>query len=161
MIPYSVNLIGNPRDPSQPKKAYARVQINKTYDVQEFAAYIARHNSKYDQGDIYAVLETVSRHLRYLLQNGNKVSLGNLGSFYPSISSEGANSLGEFSENNIRNLRTNWEPPQHLANMMEGATFSQVLTRDMNTKIMKLSAQVDSTEQLAEQIKNLSKGDAK
>ncbi len=138
MIHYSVSLIGNPRDPSKPKKALARAQLNKSYTVHEFAEHIANHNSKYDRGDIYAVLETVARHLRELLQHGNKVSLGSLGSFYPSLNSDCANSIAEFSNDNIRGLRAIWEMPKQFADMKEGATFCKVITREMNNKALHL-----------------------
>ncbi len=126
MIRYSVTLIGNPRDPSQPKKAHARVQTNTHYSLHELADHIAKHNSKYTRGDIYAVLEAVARHVKELVLMGNKVSLGDLGAFYPTINSSGADSLANFGPENIRSLRVKWDPPKEFEDLKEEATFERV-----------------------------------
>ncbi len=137
MIHYSVNLIGDPRDPSKPKKAHARVQVNETLDVQQLAEHIAKHNSKYNEGDIYAVLDAVGRHVKELVLMGYKVNVGKLGAFYPAISSDGADSIGAFSVDNIRSLHAKWEPSKELAEMKEAARFEQVVTHASHRAMMK------------------------
>ncbi len=150
MIQYSVTLIGNPRDPSQPKKAHARIQASDHYDVQRFAEYIASHNSKYSRGDIYAVLDTVARHVKELVQQGNKVSLGDLGAFYPTVNSEPADSIGEFTPNHIRSLRVKWEPPKAFENLLEGIEFHRVVSCRKRKELLKAENEHRAEEQPTE-----------
>ncbi len=152
MIHYSVNLIGNPRDPSQPKKAHARVQVNDVFDLQQFAEYIAKHNSKYNEGDIYAVLDTVGRHVRELVLMGYKVNLGKLGSFYPTVTSDGADSIRDFSVENIRGLHTKWESSKELRNMINDANFEQVITHAMNRKLLQMQNMLDREQEQAQEL---------
>ncbi len=52
MITYSVSLKTNPADPTQPKKAYGRVQINEVMEQHPFSHHMATHNNKYSCGNI-------------------------------------------------------------------------------------------------------------
>ncbi len=137
MITYSVSYKTNPADPTQPKKAYGRVQINETMDLHQFSDHIASHNSKYNRGDIYAVLETAVRCMGELVRMGYKISLGDLGAFYPSISCEGAESVADFTADNIRSLSMSWERPAALDNMKAGALFYRVPTRAVRAASLK------------------------
>ncbi len=137
MIDYSVSLIGNPRDPSQPKKAYARAQHADNFDVQRFASYVASHNNKYSRGDIYAVLETVARHVKELVQNGHKVSLGDLGAFYPALTSDAAPSVGEFTPDLIRSVRVKWEPSKEFENLSQHVEFRRVVSRRKRVQLLR------------------------
>ncbi len=159
MITYSVSYKTNPAEPTQPKKAYGRVQINETMDLHRFSDHIASHNNKYSRGDIYAVLETAVRCMSELVQMGYKISLGDLGSFYPSISCEGADSIAEFTTDNIRSLSMNWDRPAALDNMKEGATFYRVPTRAV--RVASLKAENDNMAgDLIEQFDNRGEGDS-
>ncbi len=151
MINYSVSLRGNPMDLSQPKKAYGRVQLTKVMSLDQFAEHIATHGCKYDRGDIYAVLVSAGRCLRELVLQGCKVSLGDLGSFYPSLSSNGADSMEAFTAAHIKCLSMNWDKPLKLEDMTADAEFVQVSSRAAQAaalkaeKAGKTSASWDST----------------
>ncbi len=159
MITYSVFYKTNPADPAQPKKAYGRVQINEVMDLHQFSNHIATHNNKYSRGDIYAVLETAVRCMSELVRMGYKISLGDLGAFYPAISCEGAESIAEFSTDNIRSLSMSWDRPAALDNMKEGASFYRVPTRAVRAASLK--AENDSKAgELIEQFDNRGEGDS-
>ncbi len=128
---------GNPLDLSQPKKAYGRVQLAKVMDIDEFAEHIATHGCKYDRGDIYAVLVSAGRCLRELVLQGNKVSLGDLGSFYPTLSCDGAESMEAFSAANIKSVTMNWDKPLKMENMLSDAEFVQVSSRAAQAATLK------------------------
>ncbi len=132
-------------DLSQPKKAYGRVQLNEVINLDRFAEHIATHGSKYDRGDIYAVLVTAGRCLRELVLQGNKVNLGDFGAFYPSISCHGADSLESFTAIHIKGLTMNWDKPAKLENMLADATFQQVSSRAAQAAALKAEKEGKTT----------------
>lgn len=140
MIQYSVNLMGSPNDPSKPKKAYARAQMANNYTLKQLCAHVERHNNKYDRGDIYAVIVHTVRCVIELVQEGNKVSIGDLGAFYPSITSNGADTIDAFTEDNITGLTIKWDRPSSMDNIIEDAHFQKVLTRKQQAAALALAA---------------------
>ncbi len=152
MIYYSVSLRVNPQDRTQPKKAYGRVQIAGVMSRDEFARHIATHGSKYDRGDIYAVLVTAGRCLRELVLQGHKVSLGDLGAFSPTIKSGSADSVEEYTAACIKGVTIAWDKPANMENMAGEATFQQVSSRAAQAAALKAekegktNASWDSTE---------------
>ncbi len=137
MIHYSVSLRGNPQKPDNPKKAYGHVQLAGVIDLDRFAQHIASHGSKYDRGDIYAVLVTAGRCMRELVLQGNKVSLGDLGAFYPTIKSGAADSVEAFLPVHIKRLTIGWDKPQNMEDMTAEASFVQVSSRAAQAAALK------------------------
>lgn len=137
MIQYSVVMLGNPTDETQPKKAYARAQIADVMDLDAFAAHISDHNSVYDRGDVYAVLIKAVKCLKELVLDGKKVCLGDLGSFSISLASKGAANSGEFGSDNITMVTMCWDKGAVLKNMVKDAVFKQVSTRAAQAAALK------------------------
>lgn len=131
MINYSVALKNNRGKDSAtyPTKAYATAQIDEVYSLDKFAKHIADHGSVYGRGDIYAVLIQAVECLKELILQGKKISLGDLGAFYPTISSVGANTKADFTASNIKKLTVGWTKGSELKNMKDEATFQYVATR--------------------------------
>ena len=78
-------------------KAYAKNQVNEVWPIEKFAKHIADHNGVYSRGTVKGVLSDMCECLVEQLLNGNKIQLGELGTFGISISSEPAENLNEFS----------------------------------------------------------------
>lgn len=131
MINYSVALKNNRGKDSAtyPTKAYATAQFDEVYSLDKFAKHIADHGSVYGRGDIYAVLIQAVECLKELILQGKKISLGDLGAFYPTISSVGANTKADFTASNIKKLTVGWTKGSELKNMKDEATFQYVATR--------------------------------
>ncbi len=125
----------------------------------QFSQHIAHHSSKYNEGDIYAVLCSAVDCLEELVKLGYKVSLGKLGAFYPSMSSHGAATLDEFSADNIRTLSVNWDRPKRLDDIKEGVNFNKVFSRALQAAMMKKLTSFESDE-LLEQVNALQKDNA-
>ncbi len=159
MINISLSKLRNPMKPEEARKYYARVQFTDTFSLEQFAAHVAAHNSKYDEGDIYLVMRTAVQCLEELVKLGYKVSLGKLGAFYPSVSSTGAASRAEFTEDNIRSLSVNWDRPKQLDNIKEGVSFNKVLSRSLQAALMKNLADND-TEEMLDYVNAYPQGDA-
>ncbi len=156
MVNYSIGKLGNPGKPAEAKKYYGRVQFTDTLDLTQFAQHIAHHSSKYNEGDIFAVLCSAVECLEELVKLGYKVSFGKLGAFYPSMSSEGAASIDDFTVDNIRSLSVNWDRPKRLDDIKDGVNFNKVFSRALQAAMMKKLSTFESDE-LLEQVNALQK----
>ena len=87
MINYSIVMRGNPTDKTVAKKAYASAQYSEVMDINRFAEHIASHGCVYKRSDIVAILTMSVDCMREQLLAGQKIQLGDLGSFYISINS--------------------------------------------------------------------------
>ncbi len=135
-INYSLSMRNNLLK-KESKRAYPRLQMKEVISLEKFAEHIATHGCKYDRGDIYAVLYNAAKCLEELVMAGNKVSLGDLGSFYPSLVCEGSDTLEEFNVNKIKALTINWDKPEHLTYLPSDTTFSLVPARHQQAAILK------------------------
>lgn len=138
MIKFSTVLRGNPTDESAPKKAYATAQVSEVITLDRFAQHISEHHSKYGKGDIYCVLIEMVSCMREQLLLGNKVQLGDMGSFFVTINCKGADSLEDFNSGvNIKKVNVNWERGRNFKNLIEDAKFEEVGTRKEQADMLK------------------------
>lgn len=135
-INYSVTVRQNPTRP-EIKKCYANMQLSGTISTKELAVHMETHGSQYDRGDIYAILMKVTKCVRELLIEGYKVELGDLGHFYPSINSEGADDPEKFTEQNIKGINARWTPGKDFENLISDAAFQPVATRKKQAEALK------------------------
>lgn len=76
--------------------------------------------------------------MREQLLAGQKIQLGDLGSFYISINSSGAASAKEFNPAiHIRKLNVNWTCGQRFGELLEEAEFNLVATRSAARAVVK------------------------
>lgn len=122
-------MITNTMDENKGKKAYAHAQASEKMTLDEFAEHISSHNCVYDKADVSAVLVKAVKCLRELLLDGKKVSLGDLGEFYATVGSEGANSVAEFENKNVTSVSAVWDKGERLKEMLADAALQQVTTR--------------------------------
>ncbi len=111
------------------------------------------------RGDIFVVMRTAVECLEELVKLGYKVSLGKLGSIYPSVSSTGPATREEFTGENIRALSVNWDRPKRLDDIKDGVTFNKVPSRAVQAALMKNLADYDIGEML-EHINAFQKNDS-
>ena len=137
MIEYSVYMMGNPMDPEQAPKAYAKNQVREVWSLDKFCKHIASHNSGYSRGLVKAVLTDMCDCMVEQLLNGNKIQLGSLGVFSLSISCSGAPSVKEFSSDYIRALNINFKPGADFDNLVTQAEFMPVASRAAQAAVLK------------------------
>ena len=108
MIDYSVYKKMNPMDAAAEPKAYAAAQMRENMSFSDFVNHIAGHNGVFSRGTVRGVLSDACLCIVEQLLNGNKVQLGELGDFWISLSSTGADSLESFSASagHHKDLRT-------------------------------------------------------
>lgn len=83
------------------------------------------------------------------LLNGNKVQLGELGTFGISISSEGANSMQEFTAKNIKAVNILFAPGPDFENLIDRAEFNVVASRTAQAATLKAEKAGETSVDLA------------
>ncbi len=128
------------------KRVYPCLQMHDVITLEQLAEHLATHGCKYNRGDIYAVLYSATKCLEELVMAGNKVSFGDLGSFYPSLVCDGTDALDEFNVNKIKALTINWEKPESLTYMPSDTSFSLVPTRRHQAALLKNLNKLDGAQ---------------
>ena len=136
MIKYSVNKssVGDAGN------YYALAQYTDKMDIYQFAAHIADHGSVYSRGDVLAVLTQMVDCLRELGLAGYRVTLGDLGTFYVTLKSStgdaAVTTMSDFTANNITAVKMKWIPGDEFKNMVDDASFEQVLTKEQQAAVL-------------------------
>lgn len=129
MIDYSVYLQPNPMDETAAPKAYAKAQMRENMSFSDFVNHIAGHNGVFSRGTVKGVLADAVYCLVEQLLNGNKVQLGELGNFWISLTSTGADNMESFSAGNIKEVNIIFTPGEDFENLRDRATFNPVASR--------------------------------
>lgn len=110
-------------------KAYAKNQVSEIWSLEKFAKHISDHNGVYSRGTVKGVISDMCECLVEQLLNGNKIQLGELGTFGISISSEGAESIEKFTSKNIKAVNILFSPGADFENLIGRAEFNPVASR--------------------------------
>ena len=93
-------------------KFYARLVHTETLGLEALAEHIAHHGTVYTEDVVLGVLKKFSSCLLEMLYDSKKVKIEGLGTFYLSAASTGAESVDEFSADNIKRIRVRFLPEQ-------------------------------------------------
>lgn len=85
-------------------KTYGRIKHIETLNTLDIAKHIQKHGSIFTQDVIVGVLQRFSLCLEELMQDGYKVKLDGLGTFYLSVKSTGEEDADEWSTGNIKKV---------------------------------------------------------
>ena len=129
MIDYSVYLQPNPMDSSATPKAYAKAQMREIMTFTKFVNHIAQHNGVFSRGTVKGVLSDACLCIVEQLLNGNKVQLGELGDFWISLTSNGADTREEFTAANIKAVNIIFTPGEDFENLIDRTEFNVVASR--------------------------------
>ena len=129
MIDYSVYMQPNPMDETAAPKAYAKAQMRELMTFGKFINHIAKHNGVYSRGTVRGVVIDMCECLVEQLLEGKKIQLGELGSFWVSLASEGAESLDKFTAANIKAVNIIFTPGTDFENLIDNAEFNVVASR--------------------------------
>lgn len=129
MIDYSVYLQPNPQDETVAPKAYAKAQMRENMTFTKFVNHIASHNGVFSRGTVKGVLSDAVSCLVEQLLEGKKVQLGELGNFWISLTSNGADTLEDFSATNIKEVNIIFTPGEDFENLRGRAEFNLVASR--------------------------------
>ena len=149
MIDYSVYLQSNPMDDTAAPKAYAKAQMHELMTFGKFIEHISKHNGVYTRGTVRGVVVDMCECLVEQLLEGKKVQLGELGSFWVSLASEGATSMEEFTASKIKAVNIIFTPGSDFENLIGRAEFNLVASRAAQAATLKVEKTGGSTVDLA------------
>lgn len=95
------------------KKWYANAFLNQEVSIDDLVAKIEKF-SAFSEADIRGVLIAMENVVKEEVCNGNIVRLDVLGSFYPSISSEGVENEEDFTAANVKNIKIIYRPGKRI-----------------------------------------------
>ena len=137
-IPYSLGLRQRvPGDPDQGNMTYPHAQVRTVMDLPALAKHMTSHSSKYDKGDVMAVVTQLTSCIREQLLLGNKVVLGDLGAFTISLIAKAAPNADAFSTSLINEVKVHWAPSEVFTDLRKEADFEYVGTRKAQSEARK------------------------
>lgn len=149
MINYSVYMMTPTYSKDETPKAYAKNQVSEIWSLEKFAKHISDHNGVYSRGTVKGVLSDMCECLVEQLLNGNKICLGELGTFSISISSEGAESIEKFTAKHIKAVNILFAPGKDFENLIGQAEFNPVASRAAQIATLKAEKAGETTVDLA------------
>ena len=127
-VTYSVVPRINPSEKSAPPRFYAQAQARGSISLREMAERI-QATCTVHKSDVYAVLVALEDVITDALKAGEIVRLGDLGTLQIGISSKGAATEDDFSEDLILKARINFRPGSALVGILTNLTFAKVKPR--------------------------------
>ena len=149
MIDYSVYLQHNPMDETAAPKAYAKAQMRELMDTAMFINHLSTHNGGFSRGTVNGVISDACTCVVEQLLEGKKVQLGELGFFWISLSSKGADSMEEFTAANIDGVNIIFTPGPDFENLIDKAKFNLVASRVAQAATLKVEKAGGETVDLA------------
>ena len=149
MIDYSVYMQSNPLDETAAPKAYAKAQMRELMDSGKFINHIATHNGGFSRGTLKGVISDMCTCVVEQLLEGKKVEFGELGSFWLSLTSTGAESMEAFSAANIKEVNIVFTPGADFENLVGKAEFNLVASRIAQAATLKTEKAGGTTVDLA------------
>lgn len=116
---------------------HAAAQSKETLTTRDIAEHIASHNSPFSVGTIIGLLEDMQKCILEQLQAGNHIKLDTLGTFYTTLTSSGANSSEEWSEDNVKSINPRWKPSKRMKLGMQGTPLRLVANREEQRRALK------------------------
>ena len=139
----------NPTVENAVEKAYAKNQVSEIWTLEKFAKHISDHNGVYSRGTVKGVISDMCECLVEQLLNGNKIQLGELGTFGISISSVGADSIEKFTARNIKAVNILFAPGVDFEHLLGRAEFNLVASRSAQAATLKAEKAGETTVDLA------------
>lgn len=110
-------------------KWYGRTVDNGVIDFDDFCQHIADHGTVYSRHDIAAILGMAIECAREQVLNGYRVDFGDMGKFYASITSTGADSASDYSTtSNVTKVAVKVQLKTAFSNLSKDASLTASVT---------------------------------
>ena len=116
----------DPRDRTLPGKYYAEIVNRYEISFEQFLNEIT-DMSTVTVGDTYNVMQTSIHLMKKHLQEGRIVRLGDLGSFYLTISSDGKDAIDDVDAKSIVQANIRYRPSVKLKEILNRLSFQKTL----------------------------------
>lgn len=104
------------------KKWYASIITDGELTIDDLTKQIEKFSSL-SEADIRGVIIALENVIQQQLTDGKIIRLDKLGSFYPSLSSEGVFQKEDFTVSKIKWAKVNYRPGKRINNALQTATF--------------------------------------
>ena len=148
MINYSVYMLPNQMNKEEAPKAYAKAQVKEVMTFRQFVAHIAEHGG-HKRGQVKGVLSDTCSCLVEQLLEGKKILLDDLGNFWISLTSMGAENCEAFTSKNITGVKIIFTPGEDFENLLGRASFNLVASRTTQAASLKAEKAGETTVDLA------------
>lgn len=129
-------------------KAYARAQVKEVMTFRQFVDHIAEHGG-HKRGQVKGVLSDMCSCLVEQLLEGKKILLDELGDFWISLTSIGAENCEAFTSKNITGVNIVFTPGVDFQNLINNAEFNLVASRIAQAATLKAEKKMLDTVDLA------------
>ena len=144
MINYSVYMLPNQMNKEEAPKAYAKAQVKEVMTFRQFVAHIAEHGG-HKRGQAKGVLSDTCSCLVEQLLEGKKILLDDLGNFWISLTSMGAENCEAFTSKNITGVKIIFTPGEDFENLLGRAEFNLVASRFAQAATLKAEKAGETT----------------
>ena len=144
MINYSVYMLPNQMNKDEAPKAYAKAQVKEVMTFRQFVAHIAEHGG-HKRGQVKGVLSDTCSCLVEQLLEGKKILLDDLGNFWISLTSMGAENCEAFTSKNITGVKIIFTPGEDFENLLGRAEFNLVASRFAQAATLKAEKAGETT----------------
>ena len=141
-------MLQNQMKKDEDPKAYARAQVKEVMTFRQFVDHIASHGG-HKRGQVKGVLSDMCSCLVEQLLEGKKILLDELGDFWISLTSIGADSCEAFTSKNITGVNIVFTPGIDFQNLINDAEFNLVASRIAQTATLKAEKKMLDTVDLA------------
>ena len=100
----------------------ARIQTETNFTLEMLAEMIEKKSSM-SRGDIMGVLAELETTICWMLENGHPVTLGILGTFYPSIDATAVDTPQEVNISSIKRFKSIFKPSKYLKKRFKNVEF--------------------------------------
>ena len=139
----------DPRVENSPKRYYPQlITLGRSVDL-KFIAQKIQDRSSLSVGDIKSTIQNFVEKLKEQLLEGKKVLLDELGDFWISITSMGAESCEAFTSKNITGVNIIFTPGDDFQNLIGRAEFNLVASRVAQAATLKAEKMMLDTVDLA------------
>ena len=123
MLKFKVIKRNYPRDLNAQPKFHASIKRNQNVGLDHMVDEL-RKISSINKGDAVSILiNLIDLVPKELLARGNTVTLGNLGTFWLSVSSQGFDNAEDVSPNAINKVKVHFKASNQLKDLMSNLTY--------------------------------------
>ena len=141
-------MLQNQMKKDEEPKAYARAQVKEVMTFRQFVDHIAEHGG-HKRGQVKGVLSDMCGCLVEQLLEGKKILLDELGDFWISLTSIGAENCEAFTSKNITGVNIVFTPGVDFQNLINNAEFNLVASRIAQAATLKAEKKMLDTVDLA------------
>ena len=137
-------MLPNQMNKEEAPKAYAKAQVKEVMTFRQFVPHNAEHGG-HKRGQVKGVLSDTCSCLVEQLLEGKKILLDDLGNFWISLTSMGAENCEAFTSKNITGVKIIFTPGEDFENLLGRAEFNLVASRFAQAATLKAEKAGETT----------------